>query len=53
VTGKTQRKATEMLNGIEQLPHQARSPQFRGTKARGEKVVEKLNAELLLSNPAV
>lgn len=39
-----------MLNGIEQLPHKARSPQFGGTKARGGKVVDELNAELSLSN---
>lgn len=53
VSVKMQRKASEMPSGIEQLPHEARSPQFGGTKARGRKVVDKLNAELLLSNPAV
>lgn len=52
-SGEMQRKASEMLNGIEQLPHKARSPQFGGTKATGVNVVDKLNTELLLSNPAV
>lgn len=48
-----QRKANEMLSLVEQLPHKAKSPQFGGTKARGGKVADKLNTELLLSNPAV
>lgn len=32
MSGKMQRKASERLNVIEQLPHQAKSPQFGGTK---------------------
>lgn len=52
-SGEMQRKASEMLNGIEQLHHKARFPQFGGTRATGVNVVDKLNTELLLSNPAV